>query len=434
MNAPPTTHQPAPLPAPRRLATPRAARAEFRRRELRSAARIGAEAAATLALLAWSAGRVATIPAWQAAALFVAGASGMFDFVLDWIAMRRTPLGRVPDDACYGPHTGASIRAAVADVRRAMGLEGRPCRVWLVPDKEINAAALRVGLLPWLRGFGAVAINRAILHLLDRRELEYVIGHELGHVFLHSPLASRCLALHAAFAGAVSLAVGLLLAGSEWMVAAPVAGVAAARWIAFRTTAADLQRIEFLCDEAGAAVAGREAATTALLKMGLEQEARETLLRRVLEAKLADERIPMQRLVAAYEASLPYGGVVPEEAHEHLAASLGRLRAEQRGLSFRGLARALFGGDDADHEGLRETLARMSAAERIARVGPPAAELLAAPARAAEAILAAPDRVLFGLEDEIHDAHLGHPSASRRILHLWRDRGTEAATPGRADG
>ena len=43
---------------------------------------------------------------------------------------------------------------------------------------------------------------------------------------------------------------------------------------------------------------------TATIKMALEAEARAQLLCRVMEANLADDDIPMARLLTAYEASL----------------------------------------------------------------------------------------------------------------------------------
>ncbi len=423
------------LPKPRCLTTPRRQEllGAFRASERRALVWIAAELGATGLLLAFAWGRVGAVPAWQSLVLFVAGALGMFDFLFTHWAGRRTGLEDVADQAIYGVHSGASLRRAVADVCRRMGLEGSRCQVSLVPDKAINAQALRVGLLPGLHGIHAVTLNRSILHLLNEEELKYVIGHELGHVFVHAPISSRCLAVHALFAGALSLAIGLVAAGSDWMIAAPLGGLAVARWLAFRTTAAQVQQIEFLCDDCGASVVGVIPAITAIIKMGLEEEARSLLVCRVMEAKLADDDIPMAQLLAAYESSLPFGSVVPAQTHDRLVEQVRQLRRDGRQMSLGGFFRSLFSEDDTDRDGLRTAVLAMRRAASVARVPVAAAEVVADPRHLAACVAAIedhPDRVLLGMEEEIDDSRQGHPCTSRRLLFLWRE--ALRSSPGQA--
>ena len=296
-----------------------------------------------------------------------------------------------------------------------------------------------MGLLPGLHGIHDVTLNRSILHLLDEDELKFVIGHELGHVFLHAPITTRCLLVHALFAGALSLVIGLLFAGSDWMIMAPVVSLAVTRWLAFRTTAAHAQRIEFLCDACGASVAGCLPAMTATIKMAFEAEARAQLLCRVMEAKLADDDIPMARLLAAYEASLPFGSVVPAETHALLGERVRRLRDNGRHLSFGGFVRSL-SGDATDLDELRDAVKELRRAAAVARVPVAAAEIVADPRRLSECVAAIedhPERVLVGTEDEIDDSSQSHPSPSRRLLFLWREASaplpTANVSPSRAD-
>ena len=430
-----------PLSRPRSLSTPRREDllAAFRASERVALGCVGAELAATVLLLAFAWGRLGTVPAWQSVSLFVAGAVGLFDFLLIHWAGRRTDVGDIADHATFGIHSGASLRVAVRDVCRRMGLGESRCRISLVPDKEINARALRVGLLPGLYGIHDVTLNRSILHLLDEDELKFVIGHELGHVFLYSPITTRCLLVHALFAGALSLVIGLLCAGSDWMIMAPVVSLAVTRWLVFRTTAAHAQRIEFLCDACGASVAGCLPAMTATIKMALEAEARARLLCRVMEAKLADDDIPMARLLAAYEASLPFGSVVPAETHTLLVERVRRLRNDSRQVSFGGFVRSL-SGDTTDLDELRDAVKGLRRAAAVARVPVAAAEIVADPRRLPECVAAIedhPERVLVGTEEEIDDSSQSHPSPSRRLLFLWREASAPLPaandSPSRAD-
>lgn len=83
----------------------------------------------------------------------------------------------------------------VEEMAIASGLP-RP-RIWIVPDSDPNAFA--TGRDPMT---AHVAVTRGLLVLLDRDELQGVIGHELGHV---KNLDVRLMTLLAALVGAVAL-------------------------------------------------------------------------------------------------------------------------------------------------------------------------------------------------------------------------------------
>ena len=192
-------------------------------------------------------------------------------------------------------------------------------------DKDVNAQAVPLSLLPGLGSLATVQLNRSMLHLLDEPELESVIGHELGHIFAYAPLAGRCLLVHAAFAAALTLAIADLLGGSELRLGAPLLALWPARWLAFSTPVFRIRATEFLCDDCGATAAGTDAAMTAQLKIALEQEARTTLVEQVLEARLRGADVPLPVLLATYDAALPFGGVAPDEARAAIQEGIERL-------------------------------------------------------------------------------------------------------------
>lgn len=420
-----------PLPAPRRLATPDrdALLARHRSDERRTAIWLALEVAAAAGCLAWVRSAGGPPASVETVALVAVAVLGLFD-ALPWLwAASRKRLGDLRPEARFGVHSRDSLLACVDRVTARLGIRGR-CPVSLVRDKDINAHAVPLSLLPGVGSLAEVRLNRSILHLFDEPELESVVGHELGHVFAFAPLAGRCLLVHAAFAAALTLAIAHLLAGSELRLGAPLLALWPARWLAFSTTLSRARATEFLCDDCGAAAAGTEPAMRAELKMALETEARAALVEQVLEARLRGGDVPLPRLLAAYEAALPFGTVAPQETEATLREEIERLRRGTEGFSLGGLWRHLFGGDDVDEGSLRESVASGRACRAVARVSVRPQDVLAGSktmAACVAAIEAEPTRVLVHLPDEIDDGDSSHPNCSRRLLFLWRSRDPAAA-------
>ena len=96
------------------------------------------------------------------------------------------------------------------------------------PGERRHRLAVRCELWPGCHLFNGVFLNRSILHLLDEPELASVIGHELGHVFPHAPLLSRCYLLRDfRRAGVVFARVAVRIGGVALV--APLADSLAAR-------------------------------------------------------------------------------------------------------------------------------------------------------------------------------------------------------------
>lgn len=316
----------APLSAPRHLATP--SRDDLlrihHRHDYQAIAWLAFELAAASGCVAWVMARGGPPATAETAALVAVSVLGLFDFLPGLWAANRKRLRTIRADARFGPHSRDSLLASVDRVAAKLGI-GRTCPVYLVRDKDVNAQAVPLSLLPGLGSLATVQLNRSILHLLDEPELESVIGHELGHIFAYAPLAGRCLLVHTAFAAALTLAIADLLGGSELRLGAPLLALWPARWLAFSTPVFRIRATEFLCDDCGATAAGTEAAMTAQLKIALEQEARTTLVEQVLEARLRGADVPLPVLLATYDAALPFGGVAPDEARAAIQEGIERL-------------------------------------------------------------------------------------------------------------
>ena len=421
----------APLSAPRHLATP--SRDDLlrihHRHDYQAIAWLAFEVATASGCVAWVMARGGPPATAETAALVAVSVLGLFDFLPGLWAANRKRLCTIRADARFGTHSRDSLLASVDRVAAKLGI-GRTCPVYLVRDKDVNAQAVPLSLLPGLGSLATVQLNRSILHLLDEPELESVIGHELGHIFAYAPLAGRCLLVHAAFAAALALAIADLLGGSELRLGAPLLALWPARWLAFSVPVFRIRATEFLCDDCGATAAGTEAAITAQLKIALEQEARTTLVEQVLEARLRGADLPLPVLLATYDAALPFGGVAPDEARAAIKEGIERLTRRASSTSLVGFWRYLAASDEIDEVALRDTIDRGRAIRDVTLVSVRPQAVVAGRATLEDCVTAIerePRSVLVHLVDEIEDRGGTHPNCSRRLLFLWRSCGGSPA-------
>jgi Zn-dependent protease with chaperone function len=392
---------------------------------------LAVEIALTLGALMWgAAGYQRSDGVWPWLAALVAGL-GVFRWIPHHYFLNKKRLEDIRADAVFGVHTRASLLALTERVFARLNLPPRAAPVFMTRDKDVNAAAIRCELLPGIRVFNGVFLNRSIIHLLDEPELESVVGHELGHVFPYAPLLSRLYLLHSAFAAGVAFALAAAFPHGAMVLLAPMALLWLLDWLIAFPHLRLSRGIEFLCDDFGARAAGLLPALSAEFKLGAESEARQQILLHMFQALREGRKISAEQLFEDYENAVPFGRSDPASVRAEMEKLAASRKQHAGGLSLGGFINFL-GDRDANTDGVRESISeeagKIEALGRLPAIRADRERLQSGSAawthadarQLCGAIEANPQAVLFQLAHEVSDVGTTHPNVSRRMLFLWR--------------
>ncbi|TWU00407.1 Protease HtpX [Botrimarina colliarenosi] len=342
---------------------------------------------------------------------------------------KRKQIRDLRPETKFGVHDRQSLLSLVSDVEARLGIPANRYPVYLVREKSLNAAAVSLGLDSLLGRVDGVYLHRQTLHVLEPRELAFVIGHELGHCHRYYLKSSRWELLNLLLVAAAGLAAVPLASGWGWLGVFGLGLLAVAVLYAMRSQSlASIRTIEHLCDDYGARAAGVVNGVNALLKIASESEAANRVTRFCLEVGRQRGDIDPLELMAEYEKAAPFGKLDPAEADRFLAASLQEVERRKQGLSLRGMLDYL-NDSEVDEDALdelrvlwkrldevqaidwtkplRETGAKQLTEEQIDRV--------------VAALAANPAAVLSRTPEELAE-ETTHPTTRKRVLYLWQNR------------
>lgn len=424
---------PQPLKHPRRLNTPDRASllARYAEMEQHSQIILMVEIAVIVLALGWWFPRQDIAPVELSVWAAGIGFFGTFwPFVYQWFANKKR-LEDLRPDAVFGSHTKDGLLALTERLCARLSVPRAQTQVFLTREKETNAFALRSELLPGMRLFNSVFLNRGIVHLLDEKELETVVAHELGHVWFFSPMLTRCYLIHALLAAAVGLAVVAAFpmamgysAGLPFVVLWATGRVTAFPWIRMG------RGIEFLCDDLGARGGGWLPSFSTEIKMAMENETRMELLYQVMRAKQQGHLASLTDLIQVYDKALPFGSSADPTVQAQLKSLLDKAQKDNAGISLMGLYRYLSGSEHGADEAIEESLRELRLQSSLPLLPFDRRRFPTTSAGWTEALAGdliseieqLPTHVLVKTVHEVEDSASSHPNTSRRLLYLWRNR------------
>ncbi|MBM4074808.1 MAG: hypothetical protein FJ267_04105 [Planctomycetes bacterium] len=342
---------------------------------------------------------------------------------------KKREIEQLKEETRFGEYDKYRLRRLVDQTLDRLELTQPGPPVYVTPEKSLNAGAFRLGLGGFLRSLNGVYLNRQLLHRLTSAEIQYIIGHELGHYYRYYLLSQRfhslSLLLGAVLALFVSQHVGLsnvfsiinvLVCGSFFSM------------ISSLLINRHERTIEFLCDSFGARVNGVIVSINSLLKSGIDEEVYFAVLYQQLISR-HDKNLSAIDVVEAAQSAIPYGHRTREELEKIVDASI-RQKAQKNGaLSVKGFLEYAWNGPEED-EGVDEQLAEFKSVFNSPRL--PWEQMLEYDAgvglresqieNLVGLLESHPHHVLFSIPGEVEGTEITHPATSRRIRFLWKNR------------
>jgi len=357
--------------------------------------------------------------------------STLMSLLMLW-AQQKKEIGDLKETTRFGEFDKHLLRRLLQDTMSRLGLPNKHLPVYIVADKQINAAALNLGLLEFISSLNGIYLNRQSLHRLSREEVQDVMGHELGHYFKYYLISERFFIVTLTLGALVGLHISQWIGQNDLLNMIVLGACGWGFWkLAGMPHQRHAQMIEFLCDDFGAHVHGVVVSINACLKIGVEQELQLALAQQVIKSKYYGN-LSSKDIVAAIENAIPYGHTTREELHQAVEKSIERQAAKRQSASLGGFFDYVWSSDtdsDAKSE-YEDTIAKAALLESIPRLNWEA--LLPDPQRIyfdeyhlprlIKLIEQHPHHVMFHSLDAIQAQGNTHPPIKHRILYLWYNR------------
>lgn len=347
-------------------------------------------------------------------------------------AQQKREIGDLKEQTRFGQFDKHKLRGLFDDTVRRLGLPHERVPVYITADKSMNAMAVRLGILSFVRSLNGIYLNRQVLHRLEPEEVQDIMGHELGHYYRHYLISMRLEGLNLVVGGMLGLFV------TQWMgftdgfsiIAALVIGsvfgkLSGMLWAQYGPT------IEYLCDDLGAQVRGVHWSISGLLKLGVDGETQTQIYRHAILGRKSGQLSPRE-VVESIEKATPYGDISRDELEKRVKAVIEKQGKKSGELSVVGFLDYMWNSEkneDIDEQ-LEDQAKQFAALDAVPRLD--WESTLSDPQvirydehdvhRLIEKIEAEPDKVLFRLPQEVGAVEDVHPPLKDRILYLWHNR------------
>ena len=349
--------------------------------------------------------------------------------VLRRYALNKREIGDLKEQTKYGEFDKFRLRFLVDDTLDRLDLPRPGPPVYITADKSLNASSLHLGFGGFFRSLNGVYLNRQILHHLTAKEVQDIIGHELGHFYRYYLLNQRFhgLTLLLGAFGALLVTQWMGMSSIVSMIALSVCGSVfwtVSGWLIARNAMA----IEYLCDDLGAQVHGAAVSINGLLKLGVESEIQLAIQQQQLSAR-NKRNLNARDVIEAIEVAIPYGHTSREELERAVNESIERRAQQRQTLSLSGFLEHAWKSDEDEGE-IDDLVKKIELAQSVPRLD--WESLLDRPGQIdlhedqidqlVEMIQDNPDQILFRSPEELGDTDGIHPPMSLRILYLWKNR------------
>jgi Zn-dependent protease with chaperone function len=345
----------------------------------------------------------------------------------------RKSIDDLKESTRFGPFDKHLLRRITQDVTRSLGIMNPHVRVYITPDKEVNAMAMSLGLASFLPTYRGIYLHRQTLHIANPETLRSWIAHELGHLYPYALRSDQGLLLKLICGGLLSLWVLQAFPGN---VASGVMAACAASfvflWLVSLPRAGMGHVIEYLCDSCSLRSAGLEHSITDLLVLGREASAHYDLTTSVLRMARDGKTLSEGDALRLYEESLGYGPADREHTMDRIREAIQKRRQETHGFTWSSLYDFFWRDPSADSQAaqLRDQL--LDHHRRLQKI--PLLDWqqaigwdghstlsMAQIERLVQYSQQRPNELWFRIPGEMNEVD-SHPSCRNRVIFLWNNQ------------
>jgi len=250
--------------------------------------------------------------------------------ILMFASVKRTRIQDLKEQTRFGQYDKHLLQTLYHDTLTKLKLPDLGVPLFIVANRSMNAAAMHVGFGSFFKAINGIYLHRQLLHKLEPKEVQDMIGHELGHYFKYYIIIDRFRILTVSLAALASLWViqAIHLDGMfAYIVISMVPSLV--WWISGLPYAKNATAIEYLCDDFGAQVGGIIPSINGLMKLGAEAELQSIVMQQAVMSKAAGN-LDTTDLIESVYGSIPYGSASREEIEKLVQAEIKKRATDQK--------------------------------------------------------------------------------------------------------